>query len=311
MLKHWLVVQFSRSLPHFSPSGLTHLRLSLAKQEGMQLHQLPLLLMVKVLKSQYMYVVGNIYFLLTKAPTMVNANELVVLRSATNYHADDGDITYHWQVLVGDLDLSSCGTSESTFATCSDDALLVINPYSLASGAIYRFRLEATSQRGVGWAEVDLQVNPRPAGGCCTVSSSSGLAYTTTFTVQCTNFEVDGAQESSVVTYRFYRKAVGNSEWMPLQLGVSFVNSVDFLLPAGTFDIVAEVISAEGAITAVVNQITTTLPAALEALDSAQLIEALYNGTLTPSNYADAVGVQDENTMIQFLEFIVAALGMN
>jgi hypothetical protein len=53
---------------------------------------------------------------------------------------------------------------------------------------VYRFRLTATGDGGVGHAEIGVVINTPPVAGACTVEPPSGVAVTTTFALACSDW---------------------------------------------------------------------------------------------------------------------------
>jgi hypothetical protein len=181
---------------------------------------------------------------------------------------------------------------------------LVINPNVLATGSLYRFRLEAQSSRGLGWAEIDVTPEERPNGGCCTASATSGEAYMDIFSITCTNFEVGGVVEP--VRYRWYR--VDNGEEIPLISGLSFKNQIDFVLPVGNNVVISEIVSPSGATYRISTTIVTTEPSIFATASPADIAGELLSGVRVPTTFDTASAAGDLDQMMQMLDLIVNVL---
>ena len=162
---------------------------------------------------------------------------------------------------------------------CIYKANLVINPNTFASSGFYTIGVEATSLRGTSWAEVTFEVEERPFGGCCYLNLAKFYNAYETVTVSCDDWTTS---DGSFLYYAFYR--LTNSVLVPLSVGYSQRNWLDFTLPIGESMIVAEITTSVGAssfsyidVTAVNN-----LPTGQSA---EQLIAYLYGTNLANIDY--------------------------
>lgn len=248
-------------------------------------------------------------------PLFVNPSEGVslvgdVLSNVETVEGEENiEISYRWFVLSNNFDLTpfeNCSIDYEGLAVqqCRNRETLTINPDVLASGAEYRFRLETSSIYGEGFAEISFVANEKPNGGCCTINSLSGNAFDG-FQIKCLNWEAAGNAEDALTRYRWFRREA-NGNLVQLNVGISFQNSLSFILPPGDQEVITEIVSSNGAVSRKSFTVSTTLPASLAALTTEQLVaELIGNGNnLIENNLISAIANENVSLQVQLLQIL-------
>lgn len=132
-------------------------------------------------------------FVSSAAGSVVNSKKRLTLTGSAS--KGNEPYTYEWTVESGSLVLNQ----NSVIGGTSSSALVVAQ--GLASGQSYKFRLTVTDSAGTsGYAEISITVNGKPSGGSVTVSPSSGVALTDSFTLEAPNW----FDEDQPLEYQFF-----------------------------------------------------------------------------------------------------------
>lgn len=230
-------------------------------------------------------------------------------------------VSYRWSSVDSDLDLGlydNCESDDegSPVVGCNSNRVIVIQPHTLAAGSIHVFRFEATNSIGtgshfpdlsylLGWAEVSVQVNTKPEGGCCNVSQDTVVALNESVRVECSNF----VDIHTPLEYQFFWRV--EEQTIPLHIGRAHTNALDFEIPSdGDGEIVARIYDSLGAFTEQIIPVQVEPHPDLLALsDSDLLLELLGQGELLDNNLKSATEGGNFHQAMRFLFAIGGSLG--
>ena len=167
---------------------------------------------------------------------LFNPDQRLALRGFVDADPADGDVQLQWRSTQGLFDFEKHAADVSTSVTSPN---LVVRPDVFGSGAVFTFRLEATNDAGVGFAEYTVEANAQPNAGSCSIDRTTGQALLDEFTVTCRKFE-DKFQQLPIA-YRAYRRPVGatdDTQDFPLNVAPTNAPTMTFRMFQGEYNIV-------------------------------------------------------------------------
>ena len=141
--------------------------------------------------------------------------------------ADSTSLTYQWETVNGDVDLSK---PRFLLSPNSRESSLIVNLNVLTAGQMYSLRLTVTQNGKVGIDQVTFKMDNPPSGGIFEVSPMTGTSLDSTFTFSALNWQVDA--DTLPITYAFEYKQQGSIQARSVQIPTER-GSVQKSLPPG------------------------------------------------------------------------------
>ena len=160
--------------------------------------------------------------------------------------SDDPDTTFSWSIspLVSlPVSVAPLGIAHKTLILVPSTSQPITVP-----GGTYVMKLEGTTPRGVGFAEITVVVNAPPQPGSCDVCkvlSNSGCSQTgrsllDIFKIECSLW----SDENQPLQYRYGLKSRGLDAWWS---SLEFSDVKEVILPTGHVEITVEIVDSLGA----------------------------------------------------------------